>query len=145
MNLNLKMSSSTQGKHDTKDNDLPLNSIARSVVSNLMMTTTPEPEPNISDPKKQAGIQKPTVIASQDKASIEPAKINDDDNADSVAGNGDVAKRFLPAYKKANAALTFPEKVRNELVTKVLRSFLIRFHETSHTVRSTHFSAKMCR
>eukprot|EP00537_Pseudo-nitzschia_pungens_P011610 CAMPEP_0172382676 /NCGR_PEP_ID=MMETSP1061-20121228/608_1 /TAXON_ID=37318 /ORGANISM="Pseudo-nitzschia pungens, Strain cf. pungens" /LENGTH=471 /DNA_ID=CAMNT_0013110641 /DNA_START=100 /DNA_END=1515 /DNA_ORIENTATION=+ len=55
--------------------------------------------------------------------SLDKSKLNDkhgDDNADAdppsdskAAVSTDKAKRFLPAYKKANAALTFPEKMMN--------------------------------
>eukprot|EP00751_Fragilariopsis_kerguelensis_P010894 CAMPEP_0170775574 /NCGR_PEP_ID=MMETSP0733-20121128/10665_1 /TAXON_ID=186038 /ORGANISM="Fragilariopsis kerguelensis, Strain L26-C5" /LENGTH=615 /DNA_ID=CAMNT_0011118409 /DNA_START=31 /DNA_END=1879 /DNA_ORIENTATION=+ len=38
--------------------------------------------------------------------------IDDDNNKESGQAN-DIAKRFLPAYKKPNAALTFPEKMMN--------------------------------
>ena len=35
----------------------------------------------------------------------------DDDKNDEQSSSASDAKRFLPAYKKPNAALTFPEKV----------------------------------
>jgi len=37
----------------------------------------------------------------------------DDDNNEDSGQSKDIAKRFLPAYKKPNAALTFPEKMMN--------------------------------
>jgi len=52
----------------------------------------------------------------EDKSDDDDGDNSDGENSTSevksVAG-GDKAKRFLPAYKKANAALTFPEKMMN--------------------------------
>lgn len=62
---------------------------------------------------------------------------NDDDTTDAESSSeskalatADKAKRFLPAYKKANAALTFPEKMMNlmqfvEEKTKIEKDFCI--------------------
>jgi len=41
------------------------------------------------------------------------SNISDDENGDEIDATGDIAKRFLPAYKKSDAAKTFPEKLMN--------------------------------
>ena len=92
--------------------------------STTKMTTTPEPLLTDKD-SEDSSLPKPIVSSSnakdgskeQDESKDESdnvSKISDDDeNADSAVGAKDNSKRFLPAYKKANAALTFPEKVRH--------------------------------
>lgn len=92
----------TQDKSASRD-DLPL----RFGSSSLNTTMNLIEEPN------------PTSIKSSDKPT--PIDKNDGDNGDGDSSSeskgvvaADKAKRFLPAYKKANAALTFPEKVREQ-------------------------------
>lgn len=91
----------TQDKSASRD-DLPL----RFGSSSLNTTMNLIEEPN------------PTSIKSSDKPT--PIDKNDGDNGDGDSSSeskgvvaADKAKRFLPAYKKANAALTFPEKMMN--------------------------------
>jgi len=73
--------------------------------SNLTMTASTDSQP--SDQDSVASTPKTTEISS------DSPKISDDENGDGDSAAGDIAKRFLPAYKKANAALTFPEKMMN--------------------------------
>lgn len=89
--------------------------------SNPTMTATPEPQLTNKDPEESI-LPKPneTSCAAKDSGKEESksesnsaSQISDDENADNASGSKDNAKRFLPAYKKANAALTFPEKVSN--------------------------------
>lgn len=93
--------------------------------SNITMTTTTEAQP--TDQESESTCPKPVDATSSD-AKEEPkddansvSKISDDDG--STSGTGDKAKRFLPAYKKANAALTFPEKVREQQRRIIVRLF----------------------
>ena len=84
---------------------------------NLTMATTPERQPTDKDSESSLPKQ-PVESSSGDaketlKEDSSVSNITDDENADSITGKGGGSKRFLPAYKKANAALTFPEKVRN--------------------------------
>ena len=77
----------------------------------LTMTVKTELQPPDKDsestcPKPAEATSSDTREVSKDDASV--SKISDDDRS---TGAVDKAKRFLPAYKKANAALTFPEKV----------------------------------
>jgi len=84
----------------------------------LTMTMTSDAQP-VTDQESDSGYLKatesPCVCDSSNEESKDASNTNakiDDDNAAGSTGSEN-AKRFLPAYKKANAALTFPEKVRN--------------------------------
>mmetsp|Transcript_598 Transcript_598/g.1230 ORF Transcript_598/g.1230 Transcript_598/m.1230 type:complete len:507 (+) Transcript_598:33-1553(+) len=81
---------------------------------------------SLSSPNTTMNSSTSNIIGDRDPShvkSLDKSKLNDkhgDDNADAdppsdskAAVSTDKAKRFLPAYKKANAALTFPEKMMN--------------------------------
>ena len=81
---------------------------------NSKMIVSPKQEQ--TDEQQEADCPKDSEVAkvaTDEKTKDDSIKTekNEDENADGVIGAGDMAKRFLPAYKKANAALTFPEKV----------------------------------
>jgi len=86
--------------------------------SNLTMTATPEPQLTAKG-SEESSLPKPAESSSDAKDSSKEgskgesnsaSQISDDENTDNAKDN---SKRFLPAYKKANAALTFPEKMMN--------------------------------
>lgn len=110
MHKSHKMSTIEEDKLNTQFSQPP------SSPSNLTMTTPLEPQP--TDKDSGSSLPKPVESSSSDakdtsKEDSSVSNITDDENADSVSGKGGGSKRFLPAYKKANAALTFPEKMMN--------------------------------
>ena len=99
-----KMSTVHQDKANTNLEQPP------SSPSNITMTTSLEPQTTDSE-----SCFKPVESSSSDARedlSVSSKIVDDDENTDSAAPMKGSSKRFLPAYKKANAALTFPEKVR---------------------------------
>jgi hypothetical protein len=100
-----KMSTVHKDKVDTKLDQPPPSP------SNITMTTSLEPQTTDSE-----SCFKPVESSSSDAkedSSISSKIVDDDENTDGAAPMEDSSKRFLPAYKKANAALTFPEKMMN--------------------------------
>lgn len=100
-------------------------------------STEHQPQPQPTEQDSEADLSKPVEASSSgakeaNEESNEESKnkVTDDENTDAPIGVGDNAKRFLPAYKKANAALTFPEKMMNlmkyvEEKNKVEKEFCI--------------------
>jgi hypothetical protein len=91
------------------------------------LQTDHESEP--SSPKATETPSNPKEEPKED--SNDTSNISDDDDENS-AGGGDNAKRFLPAYKKANAALTFPEKVRRHQRWRIGDQFVVFMFTRSH-------------
>jgi len=132
MNITVKMST-PQDKSDTKEKQLF--EVKSSSSNHTMISST---EPQQADQETGSNSPKPIVIPSDKDRSKENSKddsnniskTDDDDNSDGASGSGDIAKRFLPAYKKANAALTFPEKMMNlmkyvEETNKIEKDFCV--------------------
>jgi len=102
--------STTREKQETKD-ETP--SKENSTSSNLTMTASTDPQPTDQESECSYPERTETLSDTSKEDSKDDSKNSDDEDADGVVGGGDMAKRFLPAYKKANAALTFPEKMMN--------------------------------
>mmetsp|Transcript_18289 Transcript_18289/g.42098 ORF Transcript_18289/g.42098 Transcript_18289/m.42098 type:complete len:507 (-) Transcript_18289:43-1563(-) len=92
-------------------------------LSSIERSSSPNPTMTVSAELDQLKEKKADSSTSSDDANdIEQEKPkedsketgkNTDENTGGISGSGDMSKRFLPAYKKANAALTFPEKMMN--------------------------------
>jgi len=95
--------STTLSTHITKDK-LPT-TISSS--SNLTMSTSSSTDPKSADISNK--------VKSDDNKNTEGVVVATDTGTSESKSliTADMAKRFLPAYKKANAALTFPEKMMN--------------------------------
>jgi len=105
--------STPQVNHETNDE---ISSIEKSSTPNSTMTVSPEPEQmnEVEQTERTESSEIANESTEEKTNNEENVKVEaEDENADGVIGAGDMAKRFLPAYKKANAALTFPEKMMN--------------------------------
>ena len=84
-----------------------------------MMMSSPEQHTTVKDSEPKV-VPTPVETASSDamknmsKEESSSSKSTDDETAkeEVTVPKKEPTKRFLPAYKKANAALTFPEKVK---------------------------------
>ncbi len=104
--------------------------------ANITMTTSPEQHPTVKDSETE--VSTPVEAASSDamknvsKEESSSSKSTDDESAKETTAKKDT-KRYLPAHKKTNAALTFPEKVRYhnlagaflDVITRSIPSHLI--------------------
>lgn len=126
---------------DTKDNHyLPIitnpipnntntNNTNNTIKNILTMSTSTSTNPKSSSSSSDNNITTSSTTSVEDNDNSNSSNNNsNNNNADSNSCNNsttsttegnsalisaDMAKRFLPAYKKANAALTFPEKMMN--------------------------------
>jgi len=83
--------------------------------SRMMTPPTPEQQPSDKDSESSLPktVESNSSDAKNDRKGSSASNVSDDENTRSAVSKGDSTKRFLPAYKKANAALTFPEKMMN--------------------------------
>jgi hypothetical protein len=100
---------------DNQETPNDLSTIEKSL-PNSTMTVSPEPEQTNDQQEADCPPSSEIVeVSAEEKTKDDSDKTDkiEDENADGDVETGDMAKRFLPAYKKANAALTFPEKMMN--------------------------------
>ena len=101
----------------------PINNTTQTSLTNLTpashtvlpMMTSPEQDPTVQGsatvvaaPAETASSDTSKNVAKEDSSSSKSAE---DESAKAITTKKDT-KRYLPAHKKTNAALTFPEKVR---------------------------------